>query len=314
MTLPTNIDATYADTTTAQQAHQQHHDTLHAGYNTRVATVDGQSPDGSGNVTAVAGGTHAATSKTTPVNADEIPLVDSAASNVLKKLSIANLKTFLNGLFTQLATFTAKGDLLAATGSGAVARVAAGADGTVPTYDGSQSTGIKAKFPSRSVSSTSTDTTAVNTTTETVVASQAIPTSVAAGDVLRLIASGDFLNNTGSSVNHTYKVIVGGTAAAVSGAIGYATSAQRRLFVITAEMLVVNPASDQRLRITGEGTGTGTTGIIGANALNTILAGRGTAAEDLTAGKNFQVSVTLGTASASADFVCHESWLEIIKH
>ena len=44
----------------------------------------------------VAGITHASTSKTTPVDADEIPLVDSAASNVLKKLTWANLKATIN--------------------------------------------------------------------------------------------------------------------------------------------------------------------------------------------------------------------------
>lgn len=43
----------------------------------------------------VAGDTHAATSKTTPVDADELPLVDSEASNVLKKLTWANLKAAL---------------------------------------------------------------------------------------------------------------------------------------------------------------------------------------------------------------------------
>lgn len=36
--------------------------------------------------------THAATSKATPVDADEFPIVDSAAGNVLKKLTLANLK------------------------------------------------------------------------------------------------------------------------------------------------------------------------------------------------------------------------------
>ena len=39
--------------------------------------------------------TTAATSKTTPVDADELPIVDSAASNVLKKLTWANLKATL---------------------------------------------------------------------------------------------------------------------------------------------------------------------------------------------------------------------------
>ena len=45
-----------------------------------------------GAVTPVADQTHAATSKTTPVDADEIPLADSAASWGLKKLTWGNLK------------------------------------------------------------------------------------------------------------------------------------------------------------------------------------------------------------------------------
>lgn len=46
--------------------------------------------------------TNAATSKTTPVDADEIPIVDSAASNVLKKLTWANIKTTLKTYFDTL--------------------------------------------------------------------------------------------------------------------------------------------------------------------------------------------------------------------
>jgi hypothetical protein len=45
----------------------------------------------------VAGDTHAAASKTTPVSADEIPLVDSAASFGLKKLTITNLLALIAG-------------------------------------------------------------------------------------------------------------------------------------------------------------------------------------------------------------------------
>lgn len=66
-------------------------------------TIDGQSFDGTANITVIAPGTHAATSKATPVDADELPLVDSAASNVLKKLTWANLKatlkTYLDTLY-----------------------------------------------------------------------------------------------------------------------------------------------------------------------------------------------------------------------
>ena len=46
--------------------------------------------------------THAATSKTTPVDADEIPMADSAASWGLKKLTWANLKATLKSYFDSL--------------------------------------------------------------------------------------------------------------------------------------------------------------------------------------------------------------------
>lgn len=69
---------------------------------TTARTIDGQSFNGSANITVIAPGTHAATSKTTPVDADELPLVDSAASNVLKKLTWANLKATLKTYFDTL--------------------------------------------------------------------------------------------------------------------------------------------------------------------------------------------------------------------
>jgi hypothetical protein len=66
-------------------------------------------PTGATGATGAAGGaadiaatTHAATGKTTPVDADEIPIVDSAASNVLKKLTWANLKATLKTYFDTL--------------------------------------------------------------------------------------------------------------------------------------------------------------------------------------------------------------------
>lgn len=71
--------------------------------------IDGQIFDGTGNITVIAPGTHAASSKATPVDADEIPLVDSAASNALAKLTWANLKaTFKTYYDAVAATFTNK--------------------------------------------------------------------------------------------------------------------------------------------------------------------------------------------------------------
>jgi hypothetical protein len=53
--------------------------------------------------------THAASGKATPVDADELPLVDSAASNVLKKLTWANLKTAIGAWYdTAARTITNK--------------------------------------------------------------------------------------------------------------------------------------------------------------------------------------------------------------
>ncbi|MDR6305896.1 parallel beta-helix repeat protein [Nitrobacter vulgaris] len=62
-------------------------------------TIDGQAFDGSANITVIAPGTHAATGKTTPADSDELPIVDSAESNVLKKLTWANLKAALKTYF-----------------------------------------------------------------------------------------------------------------------------------------------------------------------------------------------------------------------
>lgn len=58
----------------------------------------------------VAVATHAATSKATPVDADELPIADSAGSFVLKKLTLGNFKAFLASVFAALniaQTFTA---------------------------------------------------------------------------------------------------------------------------------------------------------------------------------------------------------------
>lgn len=61
------------------------------------------------NPTIVQSATHAAASKTTPVDADEIPLVDSADSFSLKKLPWANLKaTILSSFGVMINTATEK--------------------------------------------------------------------------------------------------------------------------------------------------------------------------------------------------------------
>lgn len=75
-------NTTWVDITTALTAAQL----------TTARNIDGQPFDGTANITVIAPGTNAAASKATPIDADEIPLVDSASANTLKKLTWANLK------------------------------------------------------------------------------------------------------------------------------------------------------------------------------------------------------------------------------
>lgn len=76
---------------------------------TTPRNIDGVAFDGSAAITVIAPATHAATSKSSPVDADELPLADSAASFVLKKLTFANLKAFiksyLDGVYEPLEQF-----------------------------------------------------------------------------------------------------------------------------------------------------------------------------------------------------------------
>jgi hypothetical protein len=66
--------------------------------------IDGVSFDGSTNITIIAPATNSSTSKATPVDADELPITDSATSFTLKKLTWANLKATLKTYFDSLTT------------------------------------------------------------------------------------------------------------------------------------------------------------------------------------------------------------------
>lgn len=76
--------------------------TGNAGTATALATtrtIDGVGFDGTADITVIAPATHAATSKTTPVDADELPAADSASGFGLAKLTWANIKAALKTYF-----------------------------------------------------------------------------------------------------------------------------------------------------------------------------------------------------------------------
>jgi len=65
---------------------------------------------------------HGATAKTTPADADTVPLIDSAASNVLKKVTWANikatLKTYFDTLYQAAGSYLTSGGALGTPSSG----------------------------------------------------------------------------------------------------------------------------------------------------------------------------------------------------
>lgn len=90
----------------------------------------GRGPQGASGVTTAAA-VHAATSKTTPVDADETMLVDSAATYGLKKLTFANLKVWVKSILggaAQLNVGTTAGTVAA----GDDARIIAGGTAKQP--------------------------------------------------------------------------------------------------------------------------------------------------------------------------------------
>jgi hypothetical protein len=160
-------------------------------------------PAGADGSADIAADTHAASSKTTPVDADEIPLVDSAASFALKKLTWANLKATLKTYFDTLyAPLSQPFDATAfypgvPSASAKVLRVpVARAVGFVANFAGSYAkagtaaTGSTAFDVQKNGSSIGTITFAAAGTSATFASSGGTSQSLAAGDVLSIIAPG----------------------------------------------------------------------------------------------------------------------------
>ena len=101
----------------------------------------------------VASTIHGVSGKASPVDADEVGVIDSAAANVLKKLTWANikatLKTYCDTLYQEINTtilkslFDAKGDIIIATGDNTPGKLGVGANTHVLTADSGETTGVK---------------------------------------------------------------------------------------------------------------------------------------------------------------------------
>jgi hypothetical protein len=104
------ITGTLADQTDLSSALSGKNPTLVSG--TNIKTINGTSVLGSGDLTvSAASEINAAASKTTPADADELGITDSAASWGMKKLTFANLKAWIGGLFVSKSGDTINGNL-----------------------------------------------------------------------------------------------------------------------------------------------------------------------------------------------------------
>ena len=93
----------YSGTTLTVDVQQASGSGSHTDWNISMSGAQGpQGADGVIDASSLASTTHAATTKTTPVDADELPIVDSEASNGLKKLTWANLKATAKAYFDTL--------------------------------------------------------------------------------------------------------------------------------------------------------------------------------------------------------------------
>ena len=105
------------------------------------------------NAVNVASSIHGVAGKTTPVDADEVGLIDSAAANVLKKLTWTNikatLKTYFDTLYQAVNTAvlkslgTTKGDIVGFSGSATPVRLGVGSNDQVLTADSGETLGLK---------------------------------------------------------------------------------------------------------------------------------------------------------------------------
>lgn len=88
-------------------------------------------------VQSVNAATHAATAKATPADADEFPLIDSAASYGLKKFTWSNIKAALASVFMSIVTPGASGNVLTSDGTNWTSTAPTGAGG--PAFSAYQS-------------------------------------------------------------------------------------------------------------------------------------------------------------------------------
>lgn len=153
----------------------------------------------------------------------------------------------------------------------------------------------------------------VNTVTETTVYSFPVPANtLGSTHALRFTMICDYLNNSGGSVNLTVKVKFGATTIYNSGATSMTTDASRRGMELRGTLAAANATNAQRSHVRWIIGAVGTAAGTAASAETSRDAVHNAVAEDSTAGKTLEITITHGTANANVSFRAHSVFLEFL--
>lgn len=154
------------------------------------------------------------------------------------------------------------------------------------------------------------DVTVVNSAAETVLGSFQIPQGLLPGDGVSFDFGFDRLNNSGGNVVFLLRLKLGTTTLFASSAT-LVSSANRIGGRVRGRMLVVGPATEQRITASFE-AGSGSS-VNNANSGGNIGTRTVNAAEDLTAGRSLTLTIQMDTASSSADTVLRMATMDVLK-
>jgi hypothetical protein len=233
-------------------------------------------------------------------------VTQAAATNNLTLATTAFVRQEINGqaVFTSttngLAPLSGGGTTNFLRADGTWAAPAGGGGGAVQLYNSTASTGPN------------------NTTTKTAIASYALPTNLAAGDVLEMKVVGYWKNNTGGSTRTMTIAIELGATSVFTASVTAANQTTDRIFEIRMLLFVVSTTSQKisLISFTG-GAAPGASAVM--NTANTALPwnhnGYGTASENLTTAKTWQIAVTTPYAvTAGQDLYMLAQACSIVKY
>ena len=205
----------------------------------------------------------------------------------------------------------AKGDLIVASADNTVSRLAVGAtNGHVLTVDSAETLGVKWDAASAAVTGRLTSdfnaVTVVNTTADTSVLTYSLSSPVA-NERYELTAFGTQLNNSGGNVNYQYFVKVGATTVVTTDGKNFASAANRRKWRFVVDLFFDSTTVQE---VSGFFTVSNAGTMTAPQATANSFAAYSTCTEDFATAKNVVVSVKMGTASASADFVLEGFYIQ----